>query len=74
MEKLLYDDSYESKKKVHRKGCYICEDPDFQKMGLPLCNPCPECQKAGRGDGHIAADDTVCDECGYDWADPENRA
>ena len=29
-------------------------------MGLPLCRKCPKC------DGHTAADDSVCDDCGYD--------
>lgn len=28
---------------VYREGCYICEDPEFAAMGLPLCRPCPEC-------------------------------
>jgi hypothetical protein len=78
---------------VHRKGCYICEDPEFAQMGLPLCRPCPECLRrqekcqpcGGTGgmpdktpctdclatgwlgsQGHIAADETVCDECGYE--------
>lgn len=59
-EKLLYDDAYESKPVVYRRGCYICEDPDFAKMGLPLCNKCPRCK------GHVAADDTICDDCGLD--------
>lgn len=42
---------------VFREGCYICEDPEFAQMGLPLCRKCPECQ------GHIPADDSVCDDC-----------
>ena len=45
---------------VYKKGCYICEDPEFSRMGLPLCTACPACG------GHVAADDTVCDECGLD--------
>ena len=65
-EKILYDDSYTTTPKVYREGCYICEDPDFAQMGLPLCRTCPACIEAGRGNGHIAADDTQCDECGYD--------
>lgn len=48
---------------VHREGCYICEDPEFAQMGLPLCYKCPKCE------GHIAADDTVCDDCEYDIQD-----
>lgn len=50
---------------VHRDGCYICEDPEFAQMGLPLCSPCPNCLRNGTGLGHIAADDTTCDECEY---------
>jgi hypothetical protein len=44
----------------HRDGCYICEDPEFSLMGLPLCYACPYCK------GHVAADDTKCDDCGKD--------
>jgi hypothetical protein len=49
---------------VHQDGCYICEDPEYGQMGLPLCCPCPACLRAQRGLGHIPADDTVCTECG----------
>jgi hypothetical protein len=45
---------------AYRAGCYICEDPEFAAMGLPLCRVCPWCE------GHVAADDTVCDNCGRD--------
>jgi hypothetical protein len=41
-------------KTVHLDGCYICEDDEYARMGLPLCYPCPTCGK------HIAADDTMC--------------
>lgn len=79
---------------VHLDGCYICEDPEFAAMGLPLCSPCPQCVRErmelcpachgtrGLPDGplcvecrlqgysgtmgHVAADDVVCDECGYE--------
>ncbi|MDT7784568.1 MAG: hypothetical protein QOF58_2987, partial [Pseudonocardiales bacterium] len=27
--------------RVYRRGCFICEDPEFAQMGLPLCRPCP---------------------------------
>lgn len=47
-------------KTIHRDGCYICEDPEFAQMGLPLCKPCPSCG------GHVPADDVVCDDCGDD--------
>lgn len=58
-EWMLYD-GFTSTPVVHKTGCYICEDPEFALMGLPLCRVCPECG------GHIAADDSVCDDCGYD--------
>jgi hypothetical protein len=57
---LLLIDGVETVPVVHKKTCYICEDPEFAQMGLPLCRKCPACG------GHIAADDTVCDDCGLD--------
>jgi hypothetical protein len=48
---------------VYREGCYICEDDEFARMGLPLCYPCTKCG------GHVAADDTACDDCGFDTYD-----
>lgn len=48
---------------VHRDDCFICEDPEFARMGLPLCRPCPRCG------GHVAADDSVCDDCDLDELD-----
>jgi len=45
---------------IFREGCYICEDPEFAQIGLPLCRICPMC------DGHIPADGTICDNCNYD--------
>ena len=50
-----------STSEVYKAGCYICEDPEFAQMGLPLCKPCLECKV-----GHVAADDTICDDCGAD--------
>lgn len=44
---------------VHRDGCYICEDPEYAVMGLPLCMKCARCG------GHIPADDETCDDCGW---------
>lgn len=61
----MLSNSHTSVTKVYREGCYICEDPEFAQMGLPLCQPCPQCQKNGRGDGHISADDEECDDCDY---------
>lgn len=39
-------------------SCYICRDSSYAARGLPLCRACPVCG------GHVAADDTVCDDCG----------
>ncbi|MGD2178258.1 MAG: hypothetical protein PVG71_10595 [Anaerolineae bacterium] len=44
---------------VYDAECYICNDPDFARYGLPLCHACPECG------GHIAADALTCDDCGH---------
>lgn len=60
LEEGLADPSKRSKTDVYRAGCYICEDPEFSLMGLPLCYACPKCK------GHVAADDTRCDGCGHD--------
>ena len=62
---MLLDD-FTSTPRVHRDGCYICEDPEFAQMGLPLCRLCPKCVGLEIGTGHIPADDSVCDDCGYD--------
>jgi len=51
---------WRTKTEVYSDTCYICNDPEFALMGLPLCFPCKMCG------GHVSADDTVCDECGYD--------
>lgn len=56
------DPSKRSTKTVHKDGCYICEDEEFRLMGLLLCFPCRKCG------GHVAADDSRCDDCGYDDA------
>ena len=48
---------------IFREGCYICEDPEFAQMGLPLCNPCGYCKAEGNT-GHVPADDEDCDDCG----------
>jgi hypothetical protein len=56
----LLKDNVHSRPKIFRPDCYICTDPEFALMGLPLCQPCPKCG------GHVAADDTICDECGFD--------
>jgi len=50
---------------VYKKGCYICDDPEFAEMGLPLCYPCFVCG------GHVRADDCVCGDCGRDQREQE---
>lgn len=54
------DPSKRSTTTVFKAGCYICEDPEFALMGLPLCYPCAKCG------GHVAADDTICSDCKFD--------
>lgn len=51
-------DGHVSTPVIYRESCYICRDPEFAQMGLPLCRKCAACG------GHVAADDTVCDDCG----------
>ncbi len=50
---------------VFDRNCYICTDPEFAQMGMPLCRVCISCQETDRGDGHIPADDEVCSVCGF---------
>lgn len=45
---------------LYRENCYICRDPEFAQMGLPLCYNCLKCN------GHVPADDTRCTDCGYE--------
>lgn len=61
----LLDNVPVTEQKVHRKGCYICEDREFARMGLPLCSPCCQCRSKG-SDGHIPADDGQCDDCSHE--------
>jgi len=48
---------------VYRDYCYICRDPEYAQMGLPLCYACEACG------GHVAVDASVCDDCGADQQD-----
>lgn len=66
MERALYNDGYTSSTTVHDSSCYICNDPDFARMGLPLCRECDKCKEEGRGLGHVPADDVECSVCGWD--------
>ena len=56
----LKDTSKQTRPTVYSNKCYICCDPEYAIMGLPLCTACDKCG------GHVAADDSVCDDCGYD--------
>lgn len=53
------DPSKRTETSVYKENCYICRDPEFSLMGLPLCFPCNKCG------GHVAADDIKCDDCGF---------
>lgn len=64
LQRGMNDPSWCSTPEVLMPGCYICEDEEFALMGLPLCKPCQACRNAGRGDGHIPADDVECSVCG----------
>ena len=55
---LLLENGPRSKPTVFKTGCYICEDHEFALMGFPLCYRCKFCN------GHVAADDIKCDNCG----------
>jgi hypothetical protein len=68
---ILLQDDFTSTPCVNDDDCYICQDPEFAQMGLPLCRKCKECEKAGRGDGHVPADDTICTICGADEMDSD---
>ena len=54
----LLNDDFQSQPVVYEENCYICNDPEFAQMGLPLCRRCPACG------GHVQADDVVCWDCG----------
>jgi hypothetical protein len=50
---------------VYNETCYICNDPEFALMGLPLCYSCYLCG------GHVAADDMICDNGHNQEDDPK---
>jgi len=68
---LLDDDVTSTSSAEHDPRCFICEDPEFAAMGLPLCRPCPDCQRRGR-QGHVPADDSECTVCGYTETEAED--
>lgn len=58
------DPSKRSTTTVYNEHCYICRDPEFALMGLPLCFPCHNCK------GHVPADDSICTDCGFNHQPP----
>lgn len=64
-EWMLYDE-YTSTPVTYNENCYICNDPEFAQMGLPLCRKCLNCG------GHVPADDDICTDCGKSDR-PEDR-
>jgi hypothetical protein len=70
LERGLKDPAQRTVTTVYDARCYICRDPEFALMGLPLCYPCSKCG------GHVAADDSRCAACGhdcsYDGPEPED--
>jgi hypothetical protein len=50
----------------HDDDCYICRDPEFALMGLPLCFACRVCG------AHVAADDPTCGACNHDHSEGPN--
>ena len=61
-------DGVESTPTVHRDGCYICEDDEYARMGLPLCFACFVCG------AHVPADDMECENGHTQPSDPEEEA
>lgn len=45
---------------VYDELCYICRDPEFALMGLPLCTACPVVTDGVQCGAHTPADDVVC--------------
>ena len=60
----MLSDGVTSTPTVYNDDCYICRDPEFAQMGLPLCYPCLACG------AHVPADDPVCDNGHAQPTDP----
>jgi len=52
---------------VYAPHCYICNDPEYAQMGLPLCYECLVCG------GHVAADEHICINGHEQPQDPEHE-
>ena len=51
----MLSDGVETTPITYNKTCYICNDPEFAQMGLPLCTKCIICG------AHVPADNCICD-------------
>jgi len=60
----MLSDGVESTPTVYNPTCYICNDPEFAQMGLPLCYACLICG------AHVPADDIECDNGHMNPTDP----
>ena len=60
-------DGVETTPTFNKPNCYICQDPEFAQMGLPLCYECYACGS------HVAADDCKCDHGHYQPTCPEDE-
>ena len=60
----MLTDGFETTPTVHNNTCYICRDPEFAQMGLPLCYACLICG------AHVPADDLECDNGHMQPTDP----
>lgn len=61
----MLNDGYQSiQRGPKNKHCYICNDGEYSRMGLPLCYSCWICG------AHVPADDEVCDNGHYQPSDP----
>lgn len=56
----MLEDSFFSIPTIYSAGCYICRDPEYAQMGMPLCYACKECGH------HVAADDPICVGCRHE--------
>ena len=63
----MLSDGFTSTPVVYNPDCYICNDPEYAQMGLPLCYKCLICG------GHVPADDIVCDNGHMQPTDPEEH-
>jgi len=60
-------DGVETTPMVYDNTCYICRDPEFAKMGLPLCYKCLFCG------AHVPADDHLCNNGHMQPTDPDEE-